>query len=114
MLSISNTMVKARKEHRCGFCSRTIRKGEHYRRQFNKESSFGGSGVWTWKNCAHCDVAAALIDLYDYDEGSGVTSWDFADYEPETANEEYLLECFRAQWTYPSGRLMPIPAHPKE
>ncbi|QBP33310.1 hypothetical protein SEA_BRUTONGASTER_95 [Gordonia phage BrutonGaster] len=108
---ICDGMPKARKEHECGFCGRVIRKGEHYRRQFNKETT----EVWTWKNCAHCDVAASLIDLYDYGLDEGMASRDsFTEFEPESVGEEYLLECFRAQWTYPSGRLMPIPTYPEE
>ncbi|QNL30557.1 hypothetical protein SEA_SPEEDDEMON_1070 [Gordonia phage SpeedDemon] len=98
---------KARTKHRCGFCSRTIDPGEHYRRQFNKD----GGDVWTWKNCAHCDAAAIILDIYYWaDAGYGVTADDFAEHEPVNAAGEFLLESWRAQWRYPSGRLMPVPS----
>ncbi|QIG58765.1 hypothetical protein SEA_DATBOI_101 [Gordonia phage DatBoi] len=105
MQTVCDERPKARTKHRCGFCGRTIDPGEHYRRQFNKD----GGDVWTWKNCIHCGAAAEILDLY-YWADEGITSEDFAEAEPRNAREEYLLECWRAQWRYPSGRLMPVPA----
>ncbi|AOE43794.1 hypothetical protein SEA_BANTAM_105 [Gordonia phage Bantam] len=105
METVCDEWPKARTKHRCGFCGRTIDPGERYRRQFNKD----GGDVWTWKNCAHCDAAAVMLDLY-YDWDDGITSDHFVDHDPEDAREEFLLESWRAQWRYPSGRLMPVPS----
>ncbi|QDF15464.1 hypothetical protein SEA_MOLLYMUR_104 [Gordonia phage Mollymur] len=106
METVCDEWPRARTKHRCQFCGRTIDPGELYRRQFNKD----GGDVWTWKNCAHCDATADILDLhYDYAD-EGITSEQFADAEPGNAREEYLLECWRAQWRFPSGRLMPVPS----
>lgn len=48
---------RARKEHRCGECDRTIQRGERYRRTVQK---FEGD-VSAWKMCAHCEAAASYL-----------------------------------------------------
>lgn len=48
---------RARKDHKCDECSRTIERGETYRRAF---SVYDGS-VYTYKTCAHCQVGQAWL-----------------------------------------------------
>lgn len=49
---------KAKIEHRCGECRRTIAKGEHYWTQGGKHE---GSFVWH-KTCEHCTIAAHWLE----------------------------------------------------
>lgn len=104
MQTICDEWPVARKPHLCMHCSRAINKGEKYNRQFNVVAG----DAWTYKTCRHCRALVSLIDIDPW--GEGITDWDIADYEPRTADEEWLLECWRNRWTYPSGRLMPVPS----
>ena len=55
---LSSMMVKARKEHSCDYCQRTITKGEQYEYANCADEGY----VWAWKTCRDC---LEVIDLYN-------------------------------------------------
>ena len=68
--------VKARKEHRCDYCDKTIQAGEKYTLATYKDDY-----IYDWRNCDRCkpyvDEAFANKD-YDWADGMG---WqEFRDY----------------------------------
>lgn len=98
------THPRARKEHVCSNCRRTIRPGETYRRGVALDGT-----AWTWKDCRHCEFA---LDQYDL-------AWD-GEYSPDTFHEwvgdgtsdlaELRLQAgFRKQWTTAKGNPWPLP-----
>ena len=54
----ARTNPKARKEHRCEVCSRTIKPGETY----SRGAGMDGSTAWSWIECAHCEQFAHYDD----------------------------------------------------
>lgn len=100
---------KARKEHVCSDCRRTIRVGETYRHGVGFE---GGKLYSEWNDCRHC-----LFVLHGYD-----LAWD-GEYSPDSFHEwatsgEYqdlgelrMQAGFRKGWTTAQGNLWPLPVH---
>ena len=70
---LSSMMVKARKEHSCDYCQRTIAKGEKY-----EYANWADEGyVWAWKTCRDC---LEVIDLYNItNDGDPMSYEDFVD-----------------------------------
>lgn len=104
MAHFTDTHPRARKEHQCGGCGRTIRPGEKYRRG----AGMDGSTAWTWKECTHCEVLVewfCRIGILDGEYGPD----DFADWEPTTINELRLKVGWRRKWTRRDGSLMDVP-----
>jgi len=68
---ISSKLVKARKDHFCGYCdARAIKAGDEYLR----EVLVGDGRVYTWVSCAACQ--AVFAQVWDWagapwDEGIG-------------------------------------------
>ena len=105
MTTFVTTRPRARTDHVCSDCGRTISPGETYRRSVG----FNDGTAWTWKDCAHCE---AILSLYDL-------SWDGeynADHYHEWATDGHndwsevrhaagYLMCWRTR----SGALLPIP-----
>lgn len=56
----------ARKDYVCDLCSRKIRKGQKYRRQFIRDDS---GEVWSFKGHKECCELTSIIDFSDYYEG---------------------------------------------
>lgn len=98
----------ARKQHRCEMCSRTIEPGERYRRQRNTDCG----DIWTWKNCAHCDVLLDILCHIGYDHDYGVTYEDVGEWEPETIAEARLKVYWLHRWRRRDGSLREIPQQP--
>lgn len=101
---------KARKEHICGECGRTIAKGEKYHTQ-------GGlhEGFFIWhKTCAHCTAASEW--LVEVCEGYifGAREEDLT--EHVIGHEKYLrtrpltrlVRWMRADWHDRAGNLRPV------
>lgn len=101
----TDTHPRARTEHQCNDCHRTIRPGETYRRGVVMDGT-----AWTWKECVHCEV---LIDwLYRSNEvwdGEDYGPDTFADWEPRTLSDLRLKANWRRKWTRRDGSLVPIP-----
>jgi hypothetical protein len=96
----SETMRRARKEHRCCECRRTIRRGEMYEHVAGKTSGY--DRPWTSKTCAECrEIRKALvcgswmfgalwehIDPYVYESWDRTGPWDcLAKVESEKARQ---------------------------
>lgn len=56
MTFYTDTHPRARTEHQCDDCHRTIRPGETYRRGVGMD----GTAAWTWKECAQCELSNLL------------------------------------------------------
>ena len=103
---------KARKDHRCNECYRTINKGELYEYFYG----IGEGGLFTNKTCSHCQVAVSWLnaecDGYVFESvredilehvREGIYGYDLA----------RLYVGMRRRWQKKNGELMPIPARPK-
>ena len=68
--------VKARKEHQCDYCDKTINKGEEY-----IVATYKDDYIYTWRTCDRCKpyVDEAFRNK-DYDWSDGMGWQDFHDY----------------------------------
>lgn len=103
---------KARKDHKCSECARTIGAGEKYRNIF---SVFQGD-VSTAKVCAHCTVAENWLS----EECGGFLLYGVHEDMREHAQEYRRLDIWRVvrgmerQWQrFDKRGLMPTPRMPK-
>ena len=105
MSTYVTTRPRARKDHVCSDCGRTIGPGETYRRG----AGFDDGTAWTWKDCAHCE---ALIGLYDLAWDGAYNDENFYEWATDGHNDwsevrdaaGYLM-----RWRTRSGALLPIP-----
>ena len=94
---ISSTRPKARKRHRCEFCTGLIQPGEHYQRK----TDVTDGRVSTLKVCEPCDDMTWEVWMYfemGYDEG--VSTDDFRDWAIENPGREegmYFLARFHGR-----------------
>lgn len=107
ILVLSDEHHKARTDHLCDMCGRTINPGETYRRQRN----IWEDGPYTWKECEHCEALLRAYpeiigDYYDYDEGIG--SWVLEEWKPSTAEGVEHRRQWLARWR-DDGELLPVP-----
>jgi hypothetical protein len=101
---------KARKEHRCGECGRTITKGETY---WTQGGLYEGEFVWN-KTCAHCTVAAQWLETVCGDWIFGARQEDLT--EHVIGHEKYLrtrpltrlVRWMRSDWRDREGHLRPV------
>lgn len=121
---IDSGQRKARKEHRCDECGRTIEPGETYRYW---TTLFEGD-ISTDKMCAHCqgtlDLGAALTGcpkrwwwsmLHDLDPETGFVGNVLHDDEHHLTQAQKrrmlrTVEGRKAKWRRRDGRLRPVPA----
>lgn len=110
----STKTVRARKQHKCEECWRTIEAGELYYRH---------AGVWegdffTNVSCAHCAELRRQIAVTDCDFNEvyygGAGEWVLNTGWQEVPERHRLVlcrlsACFKARWRFQSGNLMPIP-----
>ena len=88
MQTIRDKRVKARKEHICDFCEKTIVKGEEYRLSTHV---YDGE-IYDWHSCDRCReyVSQAFKELGN-GLNEGLTAEEFYDfmkeYYPDVANE---------------------------
>lgn len=106
---IADERPKARKEHRCSLCSRTIRVGEVYRRC----RMVWDDGPYVFRECAHCHALLArrehgLDDALDWAD-DGYTDETIWDWEPTTVAGLRQKVHFRRRWTRRDGSLYPVP-----
>lgn len=115
----SESRAKARKEHRCGECGRTIKRGETYCKVFGVQDGDPFAGKW----CAHCNVAKNWLWT---NCGGSLLGAVIEDCESHVQEYGRLADCIpalaricvgaRRKWTVrrgPSiGQLMPIPEQP--
>lgn len=97
---------RARKEHKCSDCGRTIRPGETYRRGVG----FDGT-AWSWKECQHCEYA---LNRYDLAWDGEYNADDFAEWASDgdcrDVQEARDMAGYRKRWTTAGGNLWPLPA----
>lgn len=86
MHTIHDEHLDARKQHCCHMCGRTIEPGERYHRE--RVADYGD--IWTWKNCAHCDVVIDVLIAHDLRGDFGIDANAMADFEPRTILEARL------------------------
>ena len=99
------TRPRARRDHVCSDCGRTIGPGETYRRSV----VFYDGTAGTWKDCTHCE---ALISLYDLSWDGAYNDENFHEWATDRHNDwsevrdaaGYLM-----RWRTRSGTLLPIP-----
>lgn len=104
---------RAKRQHRCSECRRTIDPGERYLRE-----RYVADGVFrVHKTCAHCEVARAWLQ----DECGG---WLYGGVEEDIRQHcedgsGYSMSLYRIavgmdwRWHTPRGRLLPIPRMPR-
>jgi hypothetical protein len=94
------TYPKARTDHRCATCHRTIDKGEAYSRSFCVFDCM----AYAWKQCLHCE---AMIPYIDYDETFNED--DYECWEPRNIKELRVRVHLNRRWRNGAGELYPIP-----
>ena len=72
METLSDTKVKARKDHVCDYCELTIPKGQVYHRQVNKD----GGEIYTWRSHLNCDEIARKLHMWENAPDKALT-WEF-------------------------------------
>lgn len=109
---LSSNKRKARKEHHCTECRRTIQPGETY---LNEGTLWEGEKS-TYKTCAHCVVVRDwLISECGGFIYSGVLE-DIAEHASESGygfGVTRLAVGIENKWKRKDGRLFPIPRMPK-
>ena len=101
---------KAKQEHTCGECGRTIAKGERYRTQGGKHD---GDFVWH-KTCLHCDVASDWLVVVCEGWIFGARQEDLTEHVIghekylRTAQLTRLVRWMRADWKDRDGNLRPV------
>lgn len=102
---------KARKEHRCGECGRTISPGEVYHKVFGVQDGDPFSGKW----CSHCNVAKDW--LWENCGGSilGMIEEDIREHVEEYSRMDIarLAVGMGRDWQRFHGGLMPLPKLPR-
>lgn len=67
METIKNSFVKAKKEHKCDFCNRTIKIGDIYHYSF----SVDGGDSWSSRECVYCDfIIPYVINFNGFIDGA--------------------------------------------
>jgi hypothetical protein len=82
---IKNEIRKAKKDHRCDFCTGTIKKGENYEYQFNKADG----DTYEWKSHVKCAKLANYFNMYDELYGDGLGTDEFCDNIDEIFYKEF-------------------------
>jgi hypothetical protein len=106
----TETGRRARKEHKCGECRRTIARGESYIR-----AAGYNDGFWTAKMCLHCNEAAVLLQRECSGYVYGSVEEDLEDHArykryPWSGEAARLLIGMRRHWRkFTADALMPIP-----
>jgi hypothetical protein len=92
------TQTKARKKHRCGYCTYHINPNDIYLRSTH---TYDGE-IYTWKSHVHCNDIADKLNMFDRCD-EGLTCDDFIE---EIKNEYHNLD--------PEGDKLPAKAEFKE
>ncbi len=109
MQTLADTHRKARKQHVCQMCRRWIEPGEIYKHQVNAD----GGSAWTWKECAHCEAAVRILNLWDKWMDApleGFSYYEMQAYEPESIAEARMIVGWRTKWRRKDGTLREVPA----
>ena len=102
---------KAKQQHTCSECKRTINVGERY--EYSTVKCKGVPGIYVYKTCSHCLVAGKWLQIH-------CGSYCFGDIEEELVehydegyredNLQKLLIGMRRQWrSFGEEGLLPLP-----
>ena len=78
-VELNITHPTAKKEHKCMFCSGTIKVGEKYERQ----TLIYDNQIYDWVCHLECKEVTGLLNMFDNDMGEGINGEDFAEYLQE-------------------------------
>lgn len=107
----SETLQKARKEHRCGECGRSIEVGEKYVRHFGVYDGSGYGG----KRCLHCGVLADWLSINCGGYLHDAVVEDFTEHAHEYSRMDIARLAVMARNDWRSVRkkvLLPVPKLP--
>jgi hypothetical protein len=84
MNTLTDKRVRARKEHKCDYCSKVIEIGEEYRYGVYTNEAM----IYSWRSCDRCRfyVTKAFKELGDY-VADGLGEQDFKDFMWESHRE---------------------------
>jgi len=85
---LTNKIVKARKEHKCDYCGKTIEVEEQYRTAFLAD----GGDSWTWDNCLECEAFVDKFKLSGDGEGLSTMMFEDAVYDECQKQGKFLTE----------------------
>lgn len=74
MTIVSDSKIKARKEHSCDYCNGLIKIKETYRSVFISDDY-----AYTWKSHLSCDALVDKLNMIDYSNGEGISEELFVD-----------------------------------
>jgi hypothetical protein len=104
---LADTEPRARKEHKCQLCERTIERGETYTAQRN---IFDGR-LYTFKACRQCMAFSSALHKAGFDDDEGGYPWpselDASEIASVGLSREHNL--FRARWRDAEGALVEYP-----
>lgn len=84
MNTLTDKRVRARKEHKCDYCSKVIEIGEEYRYGVYTNEAM----IYSWRSCDRCKVYVdEAFSNKDYDWSDGMGWQDFHDYMWEEHRE---------------------------
>jgi len=104
MTHYAETHPRARVEHRCLMCGRTIMPGETYRRA----AGLDRTSAWTWKECAHC-AAFVRVAWRRAWQNDGYDSDLLAEFQPRSVAEAAAYVRWGRKWRRIDGSLYPVP-----
>lgn len=106
----------ARRDHSCGYCYRTIHKGEPYLRN----AGVWEGDFWNAKECTHCSAFSAILNRVDSDYEGDLLGWvenigtdpgSVCEYQPALSLYRWS-RWFVARWHDEQGQLRPVPVLP--
>lgn len=107
---IGDEWRKAKKEHRCKECKRTIEPGERY----SYETFHWDGEFHVHKTCEHCIVVRDWLQAECGGWLFGGVEEDFDEHSNKYGRADLLRISVGMDWKWcgPSGRLLPVPAMP--
>lgn len=112
LMILADYDLKARTEHRCVECGRTIQRGETYKRETYKDDN---GSIGTYKTCAHCLVVREWLSE---ECGGWVYTMTDEDLVEHCNGYGHPISVYRLavgqrrSWHTRKGALMPVPKCP--
>ena len=97
MENLRTKTLVARKEHICNWCGGKIVKGEKY----NRQTCIFDGYIYDWVSHLDCLELTGLLDMFDYDDGEGITEYTFQECVRDYIDEHhynYDTEQFDEGW----------------
>lgn len=100
----SRTHPRARVQHRCEMCGRTIDPGEVYLKGYGGDR--GDTHGWT--ECAHCEAMQVRFDIQDGGGYDPDMLYQWAR-DPQNVTELRAAAGYLMKWRTRAGNLIPVP-----